>query len=293
MAGSANNIAISPVNIFWRIEANHQVKMVADVADSLDGKYFTLMGTHYVWFDGVAAADPAPVGLTAIPIAYTTGDTAATLAGLVQVAVDALGDFSATVSTDTVDIIAAAVGEVTDSADVDAGVTVTICIKGKDFDLGLLEGDNVLANAPSTFPVKSHQTGLVTLADINLGPETNELPTILQETTKSNLDILYKVWGGTFTPSGGTQVSGIGTGQIGKNMLVEAARLVMSPVNTLSSELSYDVTLMLAVPIPDSLKFSGETQRTLSVTWRGYPNLNLINADTNTVIIGDSEQTGL
>ena len=293
MSSSANNVVISPVNVLWRIEANHLIKVVADVADSLDGKYFTLMGTHYVWFDGVAAADPAPAGLTAIPVAYTTGATAATLAGLVQVAVDALGGFSATVADDEVNIFAAAVGEKADSADVDAGVTVSVCLKGKNFDLGLLQGDVAPSYAPATFDVQAHQQGVTILSKIFQGIESLEVSTELQETTRSKLQEIYKIWGGTFTPSAGTEVFGSGTGQIGKNMLVEAARLEMIPVNSLSSELSYNYSYMLALPIPESLTFSGENPRILSVTWQGFPNLNLANADTNAVIVGDASQSGL
>lgn len=295
MAGSANNIVNSPVNVLWRIEANHQFKCPADSSDSLDGTYFTLMGSHYVWFNSSvgAAADPAPAGLTAIEVAYDPDDAATVIAGLVQAAIDAVGGFSATVSSDVVDVKKDAVGEVADSADVDSGVVVTICLKGKDYDLGLLEGDIVPSFAPATLDITAHQFGVTKLSSLYLGPETIEVPTVLKETTKSQLEEVFKIWGGTFTPGAGTEVFGVGTGAIGKNMLTEAARLVLQPVNSLGSELSYNFTVMLAVPVPASLKFSGETERTLEVTWTGYPDLRLANAGTNAIIVGDSEQAGL
>ena len=115
----------------------------------------------------------------------------------------------------------------------------------------------------------------------------------MQETTRSKLKELYKIWGGVFTPSAGTEIFGVGTGQIGKNMLIEAARLEMVPVNSLGSELSYDYSFMLALPVPESMTFSGETQRILSVTWQGFPNLQLANADTNALVVGDAGQVGL
>ncbi len=292
MSCSAGNVAISPVKVLWRIEASHSFTMVADDSDSLDGKYFTLMGTHYVWFDG-GSADPAPAGLTAIPISYTMNDSAATIAGLVQTAVDALGDFSATASDADVSVIAAAVGEKDDSADFNSGVTVSICLRGKDFDLGLLQGDIAPSYAPATYDVKAHQHGVTTLSKIFQGIETLEVSTELQETTKSKLKEIYKIWGGEFTPGSGTEVFGSGTGQIGKNMLVEAARLEMIPVNSISDELSYNYSYMLALPIPDSLTFSGENPRILNVSWQGFPNLSLNNADTNSVVIGDASQSGL
>ena len=292
-ASGATNIVINPVSVLWRIEARHCYTAVADVSDSLDGTYFTLMGTHYVWFDGVAAADPAPAGLTAVPVSYTTNDSAATLAGLVATAVDALGDFSASASGDTVTIDAAAVGEKTDSADVDTGGSVAIVLKGKNFDLGLLQGDVAPSFAPANFDIQAHSTGVTILGKLFQGVETAEVTTELQETTRSKLKEMYKIWGGTFTPGGGTEVFGAGTGQIGKNMLIEAARLEMQPVNSLGSELSYNFNFMLALPIPDTLTFSGESPRILSVTWSAFPNLNLTNDDTDTVLIGDATQSGL
>lgn len=293
MAGSASNVVINPVNVLWRIEARHCYTAVADSSDSLDGTYFTLMGTHYVWFDGPVAADPAPGGLVAIPVSYSTDDTAATIAGLVQAAVDGVGAFNASVSGDTVTIDAAAVGEQTDSADVDSGGAITIVLKGKDFDLGLLQGDVAPTFSPANFDIQAHSTGLTILGKINQGIETLEVTTEMQETTKSKLKEMYKIWGGTFTPGGGTEVFGAGTGAIGKNMLTEAARLEMQPVNSLGSELSYNYNFMLALPVPDTLTFSGENPRILSVTWSGFPNLGLTNSNTNALVVGDATQSGL
>jgi hypothetical protein len=292
MAGSANNIIIAPSNIAWKIEALHQISMVADVADSLDGKYFTLMGTHYVWFDGVLAVDPAPAGLIAIPIAYTTGDSASVLAGLVQAAIDALAGFSASVSSNEVTVKAAAVGEVSDTADVDAGVSVTICLKGKNFDLGLTDGNSEISFSPDLEPITAQQTGSTKISSIVKGFEA-EVSTPLKESVKSKLKEIYKIYGGVITPGAGTEVIGIGSSSLGKNLMVEAGRLVFTPVNTISDDLSYTVTLMLAIPNPESLVLSGEETRTLNVTWEAYIDQNIVNKEANFLVIGDAFQAGL
>lgn len=290
MASSANNIVISPVNVLWRIEANHQITMVADVADSLDGKYFTLMGTHYVWFDGVAAADPAPAGLTAIPVAYTTGDSAATLAGLVATAIDGLGDFNATASGAVVDVFADAVGSKTDSADVDAGVSVVICRRGKNFDLGLLEGDIEFNYTPSLNVVTSQQTGVTPRAALYQGAETIEATTVMQETQNSNLKEIYGLFGTSgFTPST-SEVFGIGTSKQGQNILVDAARLTLKDVNAVDE--TNNRSFMLAVPTPESLIFSGENPRTLSITWQGYID-DTVDSRVSAILFGDELQAGL
>lgn len=297
MAGNANNILVSPVNVLWRIEASEQLDF-AGLSDP-DGVYFTINSAkdateYYVWFNlDAGSVDPAPAGKTGLVVGVTTGDSAATIASAVQAVLDGEADFSATVSDTVVTVKRAAVGEVTDTADVDSGVVVTICQRGKDFDCGLLQGDVAPSFAPSTFDVQAHQQGVTILSKLFQGIETLEVTTELQETTRSKLKELYKIWGGTFTPGAGTEVFGAGTGQIGKNMLTEAARLEMVPVNDQGSALSYNYNFMLALPVPETLTFSGENPRILSVTWQGFPNLSLANADTNALLVGDATQSGL
>jgi hypothetical protein len=291
MSGSANNIAITPMNVFWRIEAEHQITAVADVADSLDGTYFTLFSDYYVWFDGVAAADPAPAGKTAIAVAYTTADTAATLAGLIQAAIDGVAGLTSTVSGTVVTAKVDVVGEQDDTVDVDSGVSVTICRKGKNVDLGLIEGEPSPTNEVDNLDVTAQQTGTVPITSIHRGNKPGAELTLL-ETTKSQLKEMFAIYGGTFTPAAGTEVFGMGTSAIGKNMLVEAARLEFVPVNIISSEISYNYTVMLSLPVPGSLIFSGENPRTLVVTFSGYPDLSK-DTRVNSVLIGDPTQTGI
>lgn len=58
------------------------VTMVADVAGSLGGKYFTVSTAKYVWYNTGASADPAPGGafVTGIQVDITAGDDAKTIA---------------------------------------------------------------------------------------------------------------------------------------------------------------------------------------------------------------------
>jgi len=294
MSSSANNIVISPMNVYWRIEAEHTVEPVADVADSLDGKYFTLFSDYYLWLNSSVgvAADPAPAGKTAIVVAFDPNDTKNAIAVLIQAAIDGVSGLSATISGDVVTAKVDAVGEQDDTVDVDSGFSFGICRKGKNVDLGLFEGELSEAVAPSTFPIKAHQTGVTTLGEIGLGIEENSREIVLLETTKSKLAEFYKIWGGQFTPAAGTEVFGMGTAIVGKSMLVEAARLELVPVNDLGGELSYNYTVMLSLPTPSTLLFSGESPRVLTVTFKGYPDLSK-DSRVNTVLIGDPTQTGI
>jgi len=283
---AANNVAISPVNILWQIEASHQITTVADVAGSLDGKYFNLMSTHYVWFDTGVSVDPAPAGKTGLQVIITSGDSAAIIAGLMSTAIDGDAGFSSSVSGAEVTAKAAAIGLQDDSADVDAGISVDICRRGKDLDLGLLEGDIELSASPANFIVKAHQTGVTPLAALYQGMETAEISTTMLETTSSKLEDIYGFYGGEYNP--GTKTFGVGTSKQGQNLLVDSARLVLRPVNAVDN--ITDTVLMLAVPVPGSLLFSGENPKTLSVTWQGFADTSYASNITNIITFGDAFQ---
>ena len=71
-----------------------QIVAVADVAGSLNSTYFlasSISGNFYFWFSDGGGIDPAVAGRTAIPVAFTTNDTAATIGGLIRTAAAAHG----------------------------------------------------------------------------------------------------------------------------------------------------------------------------------------------------------
>ena len=241
MAGSATDVLISPVNLFWRIETAETIDC-KDLSDP-DGTYFTINTAkdaiqNYVWFDlDAGSSDPAPAGLTGIEVDVTSGDSASTIATAVAAALDALGGYEASASGTVVSVNrpSGSVGETTDTADVDAGVIVSICKKGKDFDLGLIQGTVEPSFAPATKDIVAQQTGVTVLGKLLQGFETVEVSTALLESTKSKVIEMFGIYGTkAFTPGGGTEIAGAGTGQIGKNMLIEAARLEFIPVNSVS-----------------------------------------------------------
>jgi len=299
MAGgslNAGNIVISAIDVYWRIESRSLIEM-ASLVDP-DGTYFDMFDTDgataRVWFDLDAVSTPpsTPAGGRLLPVAVTTGDSASVIAAAAQVAIDADSKFSASVDGTVVQIDSLAVGEVADPVDVDSGVVITVCYKGKNFELGLLEGEPSPTFEPSLFDVTSHQGGTTILAKLVQGYTAN-VETVLQETTKSKLSELYKIYGESFTPGGGTEVTGAGLGTLGKNLVVEAARLEFVPRTALGPELSYQYTFRLAIPTPGSLLFSGENPRTLTVTWDAIPDLGATRPNLDTVIIGDINQVGV
>ena len=111
------------------------VTCVADVSNSLDGKYFTFKSganlPFYAWINtsGGSATDPAPGG-TGITVNVTTGDTAAAVATAVASAINADAAFNATSSGAVVTITNAVAGGADDIDEGDSGFTVAVTQQG-------------------------------------------------------------------------------------------------------------------------------------------------------------------
>lgn len=296
MSSGSTNIKGAAVNVFWRIEGQYTIDHSA-LSDP-DGVYWEIDqpdgDQFYVWFDlDAGSTDPAPAGRTAIEVSVTTGDSATVIATAAAAAIDAVAGFSATSSGAIVTLDQDDVGEpAADPVDVDSGVVITICRRGKDFNLGLLEGQPAPTTEVNTFDVTSHQTGTTIVSQLQTGT-TVEVELVMQETQRSNLKEFFKLYGGAFTPGAGTEVFGYGTGAIGNNILVDGARLEFIPTNGITTtELDYQFNFMLSVPVPASLEFNSEEIRRLTVNFRGLPDLSKDNR-VDTLLVGNPSQTGI
>jgi hypothetical protein len=298
MASSVNNIAINPVNVYWKMEQTETWDFTGLTKAGLDAKAFQFYSAlnaaaHYIWFDGTGATvDPAIAAFTQHEVTIGT-DTPTAIATAVAAVVTAITGFDATSSGPYVTVKRTAAGETTESFDAAGGdasdIVYTLTRRGRDMDLGLLQGDVECNFQPSNFILTSHQTGLTPLAALNQGFETLECTTTMLETHKANLKELYKIYGGV-VQGGTSEVFGVGTASQGKNMMIEAGRLVLKPVN--ASDDTGNFNFMLAVPVPETLTFSGENPRVLSLTWQGFVDRDF-NSKFNAIAIGDIYQTGL
>lgn len=289
----AGNIRIAPVNILWQIEAEELLDL--STGTNFDAGEFNLYevdGTKVrVVFDEDASSTipSAGAGERILEVDVLSTDSAAQKATKLQTALDADAAFSASVSGTEVTVTRAAIGEVTDAADVDSGISVTTCRRGKDFDLGLLQGEPEVTFTANNFIVNAQQSGLIPRASLYQGGEVS-VATESLETQSAKLKEFYKIYGGAFTPGAGTEVFGMGDQRVGANLLVDAARLIMRPVS--SEDNLGDFNIMLALPSPDTLTFSGENPRVLSATWTGFLNEG-IDKRVNQILVGDASQSGL
>lgn len=109
------------------IKQAQTVTAVADVASSLNSKYFLVSSINlvtkaakafYVWLSDGTGVDPAVPGRTGVPVVYTPGDSASTIGGLVRAAMAALtNDWTITGATSAIIVTNKAFGPVTPASD--------------------------------------------------------------------------------------------------------------------------------------------------------------------------------
>lgn len=264
------DIRIEPVDVLWEQEQQDCVGAVADVSGSLAGTYFLLGDNFYVWMDDAVASDPAPAGRTGIAAAISTDATAAQVASAIQTAVDADANFSATVQNSTEVVITAATSaEVANAADFDTGFSFAVFAEGGSLDLGLLQGNVESSFEEQILDILAHQSGTTIRAGLRQGV-TASVTLTMQEASVAKLRALFSKTGGdALTPSGGTEVYGWGTSRQGDNVIPQARRLNLHPVNA-GVSLARDLTFWKAYPLPSSLVFSGEEAKVIEVEWRVF-----------------------
>lgn len=293
---SVNNVAINPVNVLWRIEATEKFDFTGSSGSAMNNKTIHLFlntgAQHYFWANyNSTGVDPTESG-TGHAVAIASGAIDTAIAEDFKTAIAAVTGFTATRSGAVVTVsrtLDTGCGEVSDPTCSLTGVTMTQVRRGKDFNLGLLKGDVTPEFGPSNLVVTAHQFGKTPLLNLNQGFDKLGCKTTLLETDNAKLQAMYKVYGGSVT-GGTSNVLGAGTSVLGKNIMVDAARLIFKPVNAVDNTKNFN--LALAIPVPGSLVFSGENPQTLEVEWMGFVDLQL-DTHINAVFIGDIYQTGL
>lgn len=301
---SAENIKIEPVYATWEQQETFKVACVADVSDSLDGKYFTFSSPSadfYVWISTDAAVDPALAGKTAIPVTAATNDSAATIAGLIKTAVNANDNFHAAVDpcdTNTVIIMAKDSGAAAAAADglltSATGFTITVLREGSKLEMGSLDGDIELALTEDLLDVTSHQTGTQILTALRTGRNIDNIALTMKESDAAKLKAVIETSGVEFTPVGGTAVSAWGsedTKAFG-NIATACKKLVLHPISAADNVYTGDLCFWRAYPILTGLTLSGENPRLISVEFKIIPD-QLLAKEARQFVYGDHTQNFL
>lgn len=297
--GTLSNIKIEPGDWTWGNPETTRVACVADSTDSLDGTYFVLYNTagtkYHVWYNtsGGSATDPAPANSTAIEVALTTDDTAATVASATATAVTAVAGFNAKIDSDnsgSLIIQNVGVGTVTAAiADGDSGFTFTQLRAGSSFELGYIDGDVEIGFTENFFDVTAQQEGTDILDKIRTGNNVNDITIAMKESVAANLKTLMEAGGASVTPSGGTEVTGWGESKRFTGISNECRQLICHPVRLTSSDYSEDLCIWRAYPMLNGYNYSGESNRLVNVSFMVIPD-PLIATAQNKFILGNHRQ---
>lgn len=296
MSGNVGNVKISPVDVTWEIEEQVCVNAQGAVAANLGDTYFNIYTpttAYYVWFNlDAGGTDPAPASQTGIEVAISTGDSIATMLAAVQAAVEAATGYTGRIDGTTLFLTLDSTDKVTsDAADVDSGLDVGIVTKGGSTYLGLLDGDVEPSFTEDKLDVTAHQFGTSVLAQLRQGNNA-EVTIALKESNKALYQEIFEAGGGTFTPSGGTELFGWGDNKQGANVVPNSRRLVFHPRVKDVSDKSEDLTFWLAYPNPDSIVYSGENFNLLNATFTTFIDLSKPRA-IRRFAFGDSSQSGI
>jgi len=268
----AANIKISPVDVTWEIEEKFCLDVAGVSAASLNGVSFNFSDAsteYYAWFNlDAGSTDPATAGRTGIEIAVTTGDSEAVMIAAIEAAIEGATTYegvvdgsSAAFVLDTTDVVVSA------PADVNSGVEITRVNTGASTYLGLLDGTVEPNFEETTKEITAHQFGTSILTELRQG-NSADVSLALKECTNDIYKNIVLAGGGTFTPTGGTELYGWGDNKQGKNTIVDSRRLRLHPVNEATNV--RDLTFWLAYPKLSSIVYSGEDEQMMNIDFTTY-----------------------
>jgi hypothetical protein len=278
MASSVSNIRIEPCNVNWKQYEQETFDFATATAAGIGGKYVLLYSAddavaYFAWFDeNNTDTNPAVASKTAIEVNYAASASASAIATAFSSAVDAVSGFNCSVSGTVVTVTRTAYGECTDSSAGNAGLycEVTKCQNGKNVDLGLLDGDIEVSMEEATFELTVHQTGATPRADLRTGVIANIKMSLKESDNPLRKQMFKHTAGGTYTPSGGSEVFGWGDLKQGLNTVIDAGRLILHPVALSNSDYTRDMCFWLAYPLISGITFSGENPEMMSIEFKCY-----------------------
>lgn len=287
--------------VYWGKEECREITFVDDVAGSLTDEYFDLNAldqagvetSYYVLFSGdTPATDPAPAGKTKIEVTYADDDSAAVIAGLAQVAIDAVVGFNASVSGDVLHVENSEIGAVTEEINTNAPSFTFVTYSGLGGYLGRTSEGIEIAMETTVGEILSNQTSSILLDEIVQG-QTASCTAAFIELSKERLETLIAgSVGDTFTPASGTKLIGGGVSRLSSSMRSSGGKLILHPIRLADSDRSRDFIFWLSAPKPESINYSGTDIQALNCTFTAYLDDSKPES-INLYAIGDWKQTGI
>jgi len=276
---------------------------VTTAATSQDGTYFEIDApddhagnnqAFYCWFDlDASSIDPAPAGRTAIEVDVVTGDTAEDVATKLAAALDGNANFRASVDpSDLSQVLVKSYygGPVTQvTTDGDTTFTFVQTTSGLGGDLGKTSGGVEVSMEAQSVEIKSDQTGELVLDEVFTGSSVEASMSFLEMTADRWKTIVGSVTGDTFTPGGGTELTGYGESRLYSSFFDLGGQLILHPTRKDASDRSFDITFWKAAPKPSSINFSGEEPQSMEVTFTALADRSVESA-ISLMAFGDHDQ---
>ena len=233
-----------------------------DVAGNQEDLYFTLNGIdenysevqYYVWLNAGTGTDPMLANKTGIQVIYTSGDSASTIAGLAQVAIDAIANFKAEATGAVVEIENAFLGEIEAESYANAGTISGVANKaGFGGKLGAIaQGGGSVSSEQSLEDILSDQTGDIILDQIIKGSSVSCDLTLVEMNAAKWESLIGEGYGA----KDGSSV-GFGTSKLYTSSFDYAGMLCGHPIRLPLSDRSADVVIWKTTPNMNSINYSG------------------------------------
>lgn len=173
-----------------------------------------------------------------------------------------------------------------------ASIQVDPCqVEWASTGVGYIDGDITVTIEEQVVDITAHSEGTNVLTAIRTG-KSAEVTMTLKESASGQFNQFIVGAGGASdsTGSSGVAVMGWGNSKDFTQVTSQAGKLVLHPVANSGTDYAEDLAFWKAYPMLDSINISGENPRTMSVTFKVFPDLTKPDA-IRLWIRGDHTQT--
>tara|TARA_R110000850_G_scaffold258755_1_gene385443 strand:+ start:74 stop:970 length:897 start_codon:yes stop_codon:yes gene_type:complete len=287
-----SQIVVEAMNVTFGLKNKTCVTPTAVVPESASFKFSSTTVKYYAYYDSGAAVDPAFAGYTGILVDVSAATTIAEVVIATKTAIEAAAtDVLVTISDDTLtaSIEVMLVGPILEqTVDVDTLFLIETEKVGFGGDLGATESID-LSFEVSTLDITASQSGETLLDKFITGIACSMSTTLLETSAENWANIMGSGVGSNFTPSGGTELTGLGTASINRSYFDIASELTLHPVRLPSTDRSRDITIPKCVAEPASITFDGAEKSGFEVNFSALLD-NDVDAAINLFHFGDGIQ---
>lgn len=270
-----------------------KITFVDDTAGDQDGQYFDLNTfdenytekEYQVLLSDGTTTTIAGSSKTLILVTYTSGDDAATIAGLAQTAIEAAAEVRTELTGADLDVQNHFVGKIT-AEDQTNAANLTFAVEQTGFGGYIGQtGESELTTTVDTQQLLDDAQGTVIQDEIITG-YTAEITIPLREmTTQRWKDLIGSVSGNTVTIDS-EDITGWGTKKLYKSMFLYSGRLVGHPVRNPAATIEEDICVNNTAPKMNSINFSGGAIQEAEFVFTAYKDAN-VDEGINLVARGD------